>query len=402
MIIQRAYKTELDPNNSQRTACLKHAGVARFAYNWGLARRIDEYKNNGKTVNAMDLHRRLNRLKKTDFPWMYEVSKCAPQEALRDLDRAFKNFFEGRARYPRFKSRKRGIGPFRLTGSIKVFQDAIQLPRLGSVMLKERGYLPTDAHILSATVSERGGRWFVSITIEGEVDDPKPNGGEVAGVDLGIKSLAVVSDGTIFENQKALHHHERKLRRQQRSLSRKKKGSNNRRKAVKRVQKTHARVSNIRRDAIHKATTWLAKNKSAIMIEDLNVSGMLKNHHLSKAISDCGWCEFRRQLEYKTEWYGSEMLVAPRWFPSTKICSRCGHGKSSVKLSDRTYVCGVCGLTMDRDLNSAINLKKLAVSYTESINACERGELWPSCYPDGETAFDEAGTERYIGVVLNG
>ena len=144
MKIIRAYKTELDLNNKQRTACLNHAGTSRFAYNWGLGRRIDAYKNEGKSLNAIDLHKELNKLKKTDFLWMYDISKCAPQEALRNLGKAFINFFKGNAKYPKFKSKKKGIGSFRLTGSIKIFDDSIKLPRLGILKLKEKGYLPTS------------------------------------------------------------------------------------------------------------------------------------------------------------------------------------------------------------------------------------------------------------------
>jgi putative transposase len=174
MRVQRGYKTELDLTNEQRTACLQHAGTARFAYNWGLARRQAHYRATGKGLNAIALHKDLNALKQTEFPWMYHVSKCAAQEALRDLDSAYKHFFrrwhlkkagqyKGRLGFPRYKSKKRGIGSFTLTGSIQVTEETIQLPRLGLLRLKEHQYLPTQAHILAATVSERAGRWFVSL-----------------------------------------------------------------------------------------------------------------------------------------------------------------------------------------------------------------------------------------------
>jgi putative transposase len=198
VLIKRAYKTELKPNNVQRTALLKHAGAARFAYNWGLTRKMEEYQKTGKSPNAIELHRQLNALKRTEFPWMYQVSKCAPQEALRDLERAFKNFFEGQAGYPQFQSRKHGTNSFRLTGSIKVFQDSIQLPRIGRFRLKEKGYLPTEGvHILSVTVSEKAGRWFVSLLVEEEIQVPA-NSSPVVGVDVGVSKLATLSDGTII------------------------------------------------------------------------------------------------------------------------------------------------------------------------------------------------------------
>ncbi|GAI27004.1 unnamed protein product, partial [marine sediment metagenome] len=269
----------------QRTTLLRHARAARFAYNWGLARRMEEYEKTGKSSNAIGLHRQLNVLKKTDFPWMYEVSKCAPQEALRDLDRAYKNFFEGRAKYPKFRSRKRGIGSFRLTGSIAVFHDSVQLPRIGRVRLKEKGYLPTEGvHILSATASEKAGRWFVSVQVEEEIE-ALINVGPIVGVDVGISPLAKVSDGAVIENPKALARFEWKRKRLQRSLSRKMKDSRNRLDAKTRLAKCDLRIASIRRDAQHKATTMLATTKSVIGVESLNVAGLLKNHCLAKQLA---------------------------------------------------------------------------------------------------------------------
>jgi putative transposase len=369
MIMLRAFKTELDLNNKQRTACVRHAGAARFAYNWGLVRKQEALANGEKSPTAIDLHRELNALKKTELSWMYEVSKCAPQEALRDLDKAFANFFRrvkekkaGRnvkVGFPRFKSKKHGLGGFRLTGAIRVFEKAVQLPRLGVLRLKERDYLPTSGvHILSATVSEKAGRWFVSLQVEMEVPDPVMAEKPVVGVDLGINRMAQVSDGTCFENPRALKRSLTKLKRLQRVVSRRKKGSANRQKAVRQLARAHFRVANLRKDALHQATTFLAKTKSAIVLENLNVSGMMKNHHLAQAIADVGLYEFRRQLEYKGQWYGCEVLLADRFFPSTKRCSQCGN-KRSISLAERVYSCEHCGQVMDRDLNAAINLEQL-------------------------------------------
>jgi len=369
MKVLRAYKTELDLNNQQKTACVRHAGAARFAYNWGLARKQEAFARGDRTPSAIDLHRELNALKKNELSWMYAVSKCAPQEALRDLDKAFAHFFrrvkEKRAGrhvkvgFPRFKSRKKGLGSFRLTGYIHVFDKAIQLPRLGLLRLKERGYLPTsDAHILSATVSEKTGRWFVSLQVEMEIPDPLPAQKPVAGVDLGISRMAQVSDGSSIENPRALKQALAKLKRLQRVVSRRQPGSANRRKAVWQLARAHYRVSNIRKDALHQATTWLARTKSAIVLEDLNVNGMMKNHHLAQAIADVGLYEFRRQLEYKGAWYGCEVFLADRFFPSTKRCSQCGHERE-IGLAERVYYCEMCGLVMERDLNAAINLEQL-------------------------------------------
>ena len=228
MKVNRAYRTELDPTNVQRSALLRHAGSARCAYNWGLHRKQETWWMNQlpvppiKTPTAIDLHRELNRLKAGPLAWMHEVSKCAPQEALRDLDRAYRNFFEGRAKFPRFHSRHREVGSFRLTGSITVHDRRIDLPRVGSVRLKESAYLPGNLHVLSATVSERAGRWYVSMAAEEERADPAAIRGEPVGVDLGIHALATVSDGTVFENPKALSHGLRKLQHLQREVSRKK------------------------------------------------------------------------------------------------------------------------------------------------------------------------------------
>ena len=304
MLILRAFKTELDLNNKQSSTCVRHAGAARFAYNWGLERKITAYQTGEKPPSAIDLHRELNRLKKSELSWMYTVSKCAPQEALRDLDRAFQHFFRRvkekkagksiQVGFPRFKARKQGVGSFRLTGAIHVFEKAIQLPRLGLLRLKERGYLPAGAvHILSATVSERAGRWFVSVQVELEIPNPEPREKPMAGVDLGINRLAQVSDGTIFENPRALKNAQKKLKRLQRRVSRRKPGSVNRQKAVKQLAKAHYRVANIRKDSLHQATTWLARNKSAIVLEDLHVNGMKAKLRFAQSSPGTGDCRCR-------------------------------------------------------------------------------------------------------------
>jgi len=379
--IQRAYKTELDLNNEQTTACRKHAGAARWAYNWGLARKQESYHATGKSPSAVDLHRKLNALKQTEVPWMYEVSKCAPQEALRNLDSAFTHFFRrchlkqqgklrGKVGYPQRKTRKHGLGNFRLTGTIVVFPDAVQLPRLGRLRLKERGYLPTSGvRILSATVGEHAGHWYVSVLVEQEHVAPT-NHGPVVGVDLGVKRLATLSDGTTEANPRHLKQRLRKLKRLQRAVSRKQKGSGNRRKAVRRLANLHRKVANQRANTLHLLTSRLAKTKSVVVMEDLHVAGMLKNHHLAQAIGDVGFGEFRRQLTYKAAWYGCQVIVASRWEPSSKTCSGCGWVDEDLSLADRTFCCERCGQVLDRDLNAAINLAQLAGSSSDSQNAC--------------------------------
>jgi putative transposase len=395
MNILRGYRTELDPNNVQRTLLLKTAGAARFAYNWGLNRKQEVYAMNQlpvphiKNPTAIDLHRELNRLKKTDFPWFYEVSKCAPQEALRTLDKAFDRFFKGLGKYPKFKSKKKGIGSFTITtGTMKVSSDHIEIPKVGNVRLKERNYIPTDLEVRSMTVSEKAGRWFVSVLVKEETGEPVPIVGPVAGTDVGSMKLATVSDGRVFENPRALRRNERKKARLQRSLTRKKKGSKNRRKARMKVSRIDARIANIRRNAIHELTTYLAKTKSVNVIETLNVNGMLKNHNLAKSIADAALGEFGRQMVYKCKWYGSLLFKADPFYPSSKRCSGCGHVKDDFPLDERIYICEVCGLVIDRDLNAARNLEQyytknlgpnyaltVAASSTETINACQRREV---------------------------
>lgn len=385
MKVTSAYKTELDLNNEQITACKKHAGAARFAYNWGLSLKQARYKATGKSPYAMELHRELNLLKKTNLPWMYEVSKCAPQEALRNLDSAFAHFFrrcqlkkEGKLRgkvgYPQFKSKKQGLVSFRLTGTIVIFPKAIQLPRLGRPRLKEMNYLPTkDVKILSASVCEQAGHWYVSVQVEREQAVPE-NTGLAVGVDLGVKSLATFSDGTVIPNPRHLKRCLKKLKRFHRAISRKQKGSKNRRKAAHHLAKLYRKVSNQRQNTLHQVTTTLAKTKQVIVIENLNVAGMLKNHHLAQSIADVGFGEFRRQLLYKAAWYGSRIVLADRWFASSKTCSDCGWYDETLELSERTVQCQnqlvSCGLVLDRDLNAAINLERLAESSSDTQNAC--------------------------------
>lgn len=414
--IVRGYKTELSLNTTQKTACLQHAGAARWAYNWGLGRKKEIYEQTGKSIGAMELHKELNGLKQTTIPWMYTVSKAAPQEALRDLDRACKNFLrtvkQAKGRkwgYPRFKSKKNGINSFRLTGAIHVFEDAIHLPRLGTLRLKEHGYLPVNAHILSATVSHQAGRWYVSVHVSEEHPEPISATNAPIGIDLGVKMLATISDGRTIAGPKAYKRHLKHLRLANKRLHRRKKGSQNRKKAAKQVARIHARVAHIRQDALHQATTHLthgqesrdarqarkdaflamfpeAKTKQeerwqdkrlkklmripteetadlspcVMVIEDLTVSGMLKNHHLARAVADVGMHEFRRQLLYKSEHAGIDILMASRWYPSSKTCSCCGWVDEDQTLSDRIFVCQQCAMIMDRDANAARNLEMLA------------------------------------------
>ncbi|MFX1577732.1 MAG: RNA-guided endonuclease InsQ/TnpB family protein [Promethearchaeota archaeon] len=399
LTIYRGYKTELKLNNHQKTLCRRHAGCARFAYNWGLQQKIREYLKTGKTPSATKLHRKLNQLKHDQFSWMYKISKCAPQEALRNLDKAFHHFYKRvkvgvKPGFPKFKSRKTGIGSFRLTGIIRVFESKIQLPRLGMLRLKERGYLPEEServHILSATISEKAGRWFVSLQVKEEIEVVEQTG-PVVGIDVGLHRLATISDGSIIENPEALKRKEHKIQRIQKILSRKRRGSKNYRKTLLKYQKLHHKISNVRKDTLHKITTKLAKTKSVIGIEDLNIGGIIQNKRLAKAMSDTSWYKFRQQLKYKTKWYGSKLVVISRFFPSSKRCSRCGKIKADLRLSQRIYKCNNCGLILDRDINASFNLAFVAASWAETKNACQEVGGYRSFEP---VPADEAGTKCF-------
>ncbi len=371
----RGYKTELDPTSEQYVLFCQYAGAARYAYNFGLARKQEAYKAGQPTPYAHDLQRELTARKHDDLSWLASVSKWVVQNALRDLDDAFKHFFrkvglkkqgkhKGKCGYPRFKSKRKGRGSFRLDCPIHLHEDSIQLPRIGRVKLKEKGYIPTwGVKVLSATVSEKAGRWYVSVQVEEEHAAPAQATGFVIGVDLGIKALVTLSDGRSVANPKALRSRLKALRRLSRSHSRKQKDSANRKKAQRRLAKMHTRIANIRRDALHKATSAiLAKSKpdnerpAVIVLEDLNVSGMLKNRRLSRTIADVGLHEFRRQLEYKACIAGEAVKVVSRWYPSSKICSSCGWIHEDLTLAERVFCCQQCGVILDRDENAAVNL----------------------------------------------
>ncbi len=351
----QSIKTKLKVNNQQKTILAKHAGIARHAYNWGLATCICEYESSKKRLSAITLHKRLVREVKSENPWYYEVSKCAPQQALRDLHRAFKNFLSiPKCGFPKFK-KKGKKDSFYLEGSIKILEgNYIKLPRIGIVKTYE--ILPS-VPVKNVRISKRAGDWYISFKYE---QQPKQTTKErdIIGVDIGINALATCSDGTKFANKKAYKQAKKRLTRYQRRVNKKELGSKNRAKAIKKLAKLHKKISDIRAYALHKLTTWLAKNHSTIVIEDLNVSGMLKNHKLASAIADCGFYEFKRQLIYKCEWYGSELVIADRFYPSSQICSHCGH-QQKMPLNVRTYECSNCGFQSDRDFNAAVNERKL-------------------------------------------
>lgn len=367
-----AHRIALKPNNAQATAFARAAGVARFAYNWALARWQEQYAawkadNTLPKPSQAALRRQLNAIKRAQFPWMLEVTKNAPQMAIIQLGTAFQNFFAGRARYPQF--RKKGVHDrFTLSNDqFRVAGQRIRIPHIGEVRMRES--LRFSGKILSATVSRTADRWFVSITVETGQPAPRTENQGAVGVDLGVSALATLSTGEAPvagpKPHKALLG---RIKRLSRSLSRKKKGSANRRKAKDRLARFHARIANVRSDSLHKLTTDLTSRFKVIGIEDLNVSGMLANRHLSRAVADMGLFELRRQLDYKAARTGSVIVTADRWFPSSKLCSCCGHRLDSLPLAVRRWQCPVCGTSHARDFNAAVNLKHYAVSST--VSAC--------------------------------
>lgn len=373
MKIQLAHKIELDPTAAQARYFAQACGVARFSYNWALAEWKRQYKAGEKPSEAA-LRRKLNSLKEADFPWMSDVTKCAPQQAIKNLGSAFKRFFKKQGKYPKFK--KKGVhdsfradnGPAdKHSHAVQIVGKEVTLPKIGRVRMKEG--LRLQGRVISCTVSRVAHKWFASFQVE--IDHQPPvRESQAVGVDLGVKTLATLSDGTAFDNPKALRSNLKKLKRLSRSLSRKKKGSANRKKARLKLAKLHYRISCIRKDALHKLTSYLTKTYTDIGIEDLNVRGMVKNRKLSRAVSDVGFYEFRRQLEYKALLYGARVVVADRWFPSSKTCSECGEVKPALELSERSWSCN-CGAVHDRDVNAAINLRNLAAS--SAVTAC--GEI---------------------------
>lgn len=368
-----AHRIALDPNNVQATYFARAAGVARFAYNWALAEWQRQYAawkadNSLPKPSQHALRRQLNAIKREQFPWMLEVTKCAPQMAIIQLGEAFKHFWAGRAKHPKF--RKKGMHDrFTLTNDqFSIDGRRIRIPNLGWVRMRES--LRFTGKIMSATVSRVADRWFVSITVDTQDDSHLPqaeNQGAV-GVDLGISALATLSTGEKIAGPKPHTALLKRLRRLSRSLSRKQKGSRNRAKAKTKLARLHACIANIRQDAMHKLTTDLTRRFHAIAIEDLNVRGMVRNRHLARSIADMSFYEFRRQLEYKAAMRGGVVVVADRWFPSSKTCSTCGTVQEKMPLAIRQWTCPGCGVVHDRDVNAAINLKNMAVSST--VSAC--------------------------------
>ena len=368
-----AHKIALRPNNAQATHLARAAGTARFAYNWALAEWRRQYAAHKADASLpkptqIALRRQLNAVKRERFPWMLEVTKNAPQMAIVQLGRAFENFFAGRARFPRFR-RKGVCDRFTLTNDqFRIDGDRIRIPKLGWVRMREP--LRFTGKVVSATVSRTAGRWLVAVAVDTHDLSHLPhaeNQGSV-GVDLGVSALAALSTGEIVPGPKAHRALLSRQRRLARSLSRKQRGSANRRKAKVQLARLHARIANLRNDALHKLSTDLTRRFHTIGVEDLHVRGMMANRRLARSVADQGFREFRRQTEYKAAMRGGLVVAADRWFASSKTCSGCGYRLDVLPLSIRRWTCPVCGRVHDRDVNAAINLKQYAAS--SAVSAC--------------------------------
>lgn len=380
----KSIKVRLNPNNKQLTKLFQYAGSARFAYNWAISREEENHKQGNKFLSDMNLRKEFTQLKKLqEYKWLNEISNNVTKQAIKDACSAYKNFFKGQSKFPKFKSRKHSIPSF-YQDNVKIqFTDthvkveAFSMSKkqnkqkLNWIKLYEKRKIPTDCKYLNPRFTYDGLYWYVSVSID--VDDNIDNtillSNEGIGIDLGIKNLAVCSDGNTYKNinkNQKVKKLEKKKRRLQRSVSRKynknKKGGNycktsNIIKREKELLKTSKRLTNIRHNYLHQTTSEIIKRKpSFICIEDLNVSGMMKNKHLSKAVQKQGFYEFRKQIEYKAYWNNIPVIIADRFFPSSKMCSYCGHIKKDLKLSDRIYKCE-CGNIINRDFQASLNLK---------------------------------------------
>jgi putative transposase len=371
----KGLKFKLAPTPAQAAALNRFAGTARFAYNYGLGRKQATYKATGKGLPTNELIKEFTTLKQQpEYAWLNDVPAYIPQQAVRNLDRAFVNFFEQRAQYPKFKKKHGPHQSFRIPEKIKVCDGKVSCPKLGWIELIQSQ--PIEGKIRSATFSRNHlDEWFVSLTVECLIQrSAEIQVSDCTGIDLGLKDIITTSQAEKVPAPKFFAAAERKLARLNRRFSRKRKGSNNRGKARRRLANAYDHVKQQRADFTHKQTTKLIRNHQALALESLNVKGMSKTK-LSKSVNDAALGEIGRQLQYKGDWYGVPVITVDRWFPSSKQCADCGAKNEALMLSDREWVCQACGCWHDRDVNAARNLraeglKLLAAGSTESLNAC--------------------------------
>ncbi|MEG0371681.1 MAG: transposase [Clostridium sp.] len=369
-------KVRLDPNNKQISKLFQCSGTARFIYNWTLARQEENYKNGGKFISDNDLRKEITQLKKTEqYQWLSSISNNVAKQAVKDGCLAYKKFFKKLADKPKFKSKRKSKPSFyNDVIKIKFSSTHVQLEKLGKVKLSEYGRIPTDVKYSNPRISFNGVHWYISVGIE-SIQEPVELTGESIGIDLGIKDLAICSNREEpyknINKTKKVKKLEKKLRRLQRKVSNKyqlnkKEGSyvktSNIIKLEKNIIKLHKSLDNIRTDYRHKITTEIVRTKpSRIVMESLNVKGMMKNRHLSKAVAQQGFFEFKTMIQYKAERYGIKFVEADKWYPSSKTCSSCGHVKPKLSLSEREFVCECCGSIIDRDKNASYNLSRYEV-----------------------------------------
>ena len=371
-VVKRAYKYRFYPSPEQAAELSRTFGCVRKVYNLALAARTEAWYQRAERITYVQSSAMLTEWKASDdLAFLGEVS-CVPlQQSLRHLQGAFAAFFDKRARYPRFKSRKRSRASAEYTRSAFRYREGqLWLAKMtGSLDIRWSRPLPEGAEPSTVTVSrDTAGRWFVSLLCECPVD-PLPPCGAVVGIDAGITSLLTLSTGEKVVNPRHEQRDRARLALAQRRLSRKAKGSANRAKARVKVARVHARIADRRRDHLHKLTNRLVRENQTVVIEDLRVANMVRNHRLARAISDAAWADLRGMLEYKCDWYGRELVVVDRWFPSSKTCSGCGHLLASLPLRDREWACPSCGLLHDRDVNAAVNVKAAGLA----VAACGGG-----------------------------
>ena len=368
--MKKTYKYKLNPNKTQKQMLDKVFGCVRFIYNWGLYKKKEAWLKNKQNISYFELSKELPMLKKDgEHDWLKDCPSESIQQSLRCLDNAFTNFFKKKAKFPVFKSKKRNKQSIKFVNNIIVDFDKyrIKVLKLGWLKLcKNREFDVNTCKIGTVTISKDhcGDYWCVILVDDNTPVKPKTKveWDKSVGIDMGIKSYATLSDGTKIGNPKFLEKELRHLKRLQQSFARKQKDSNRRETARLKVAKLHRRITNKRDDFINKLTSYLVNSEyTTFCVEDLNVTGMTQNHVLAKSVNSASWGEFMRQLEYKSEWSGKNIIKIGRFDPSSKMCSNCGYKNVDLKLSDREWVCPVCGEKHDRDVNAAINIKKMAL-----------------------------------------
>lgn len=354
-----SHKIRIYPNKEQEVFLKKSCGVARFTYNWALEEWQKEYKA-GNKPNYLSLKKKFNTIKKKDFPFVCEVSKCCSETSFFNLNASFRNFFNKNAKYPSFKKKgtHNSFGLNNLTFSLN--EKSCKLAKMSSMRMAEK--LRFNGKIMSGTVSNIADKWFLSVAVDTNDDFKLPKTDKYVGVDLGVKDIAITSDGYKFANPQWIKKSEKKLKRLQRELARRQRASKRRERTKLRLAKLHYKITNQRKDYLNKLTTFLVRNYDVIALEDLNVRGMVKNHNLAKAIMNVSFGEFNRQIEYKSQLYGKHIYRVDRFFPSSKICSSCGCVQEKMPLYVRKWTCPDCGTRHDRDINASINLVRQAMS----------------------------------------